>query len=46
MLLPIPFAKGSLLKTNRDAYGIVFLSEIKAGVLIGGKAGTGIIIGM
>merc|ERR1719334_2050939 len=31
-------------KLWRDAYGIVFLSEIKAGLGIGGKAGTGIII--
>jgi len=31
-------------KLWRDAYGIVFLSEVKAGFGIGGKAGTGIII--
>jgi len=31
-------------KLWRDAWGIVFLSEIKAGFGIGGKAGTGIIL--
>jgi len=31
-------------KLWRDAWGIVFLSEVKAGFGIGGKAGTGIII--
>lgn len=30
--------------TNRDAYGIVFLTEVKVGALAGGKMGTGIII--
>jgi len=31
-------------KLWRDAYGIVFLSEVKVGALLGGKAGTGIIL--
>eukprot|EP01083_Nonionella_stella_P234258 824709_1 len=31
-------------KLMRDAYGIVLLTEVKVGVLAGGKVGTGVII--
>jgi len=31
-------------KLMRDAYGIIFLTEVKVGALAGGKIGTGIII--
>jgi len=31
-------------KLMRDAYGIVFLTEVKGGAFVGGKIGTGIII--
>eukprot|EP00483_Globobulimina_turgida_P012461 UN12484 len=39
-----PFEKKISDKLMRDAYGIVLLTEVKVGVLAGGKIGTGIII--
>eukprot|EP01084_Bolivina_argentea_P131921 232800_1 len=40
----VDFEKKISEKLLRDAYGIVLLTEVKAGVIAGGKVGTGIII--
>ena len=40
----IPIEDKIRAKLIRDAYGIVLLTEVKAGLTIGGKMGTGILI--